>query len=304
MVSTVIEGAAKLAPYNPSSPSVIDSCWRLAKINSFDVVYDLGCGDGRVISHIAVMCKCKCVGIEYDKVFYERAKENVSSNPKISSLVELRYGDACKVEDLNRATVIFCYLSVKGNKEFEERVKVAYKNGCRIVSNMFKLDFLGENEKPRDFVVCDRITKLYLYKSKEFEMEHMLPFIELMDGYLDPLKNPKLLPIFNFAILSLVIVLFVLFIKGVRNVHVFAMGGLAVCLLLSVNYFVAVLEETMEEQEKEQKLSLNLGKDSAVLKKIQKKHLKQSKLMAYDHSDNDSSDFEDEAETINNKKDN
>jgi len=261
----IMKGAAKLAPFNPSSNSVIDSLWRLAEVNSYDTVYDLGCGDGRLLIHTAVMTKAKCVGIEFNKRFVQRAREKVASDQDAKDLVDIRYGDICKT-DLDYATVIFCFLNVKGNEDFEERMKDAYGRGARIVSNMFKLDFLGE--EPRKTVLVDGITNLYYYRDKNTELEHLVPFIKTLDGYLDPLKNPFLIFIFNSAIFILILVLIGLLLAGVRNIHFYAMGALAVCLLLSVNYFISVLRDALAEAKVQEEKSLNLGKDPNILDEI------------------------------------
>lgn len=66
---------AMLAPRKKlwSSPDVaVDAAVRLLRPLPTDVVYDIGCGDGRFLVTCALLCGCKCIGIEIDE---DRAKE-------------------------------------------------------------------------------------------------------------------------------------------------------------------------------------------------------------------------------------
>lgn len=70
-------GAARLAPFNPSSAEVVRSAKSLARVGKSDVVFDLGCGDGRLLIHLAKNAGCRCVGVEYDEKFVSKAKAEV-----------------------------------------------------------------------------------------------------------------------------------------------------------------------------------------------------------------------------------
>lgn len=227
----------KLAPFNPSSQHVIDSCLELAEISPSDVVFDLGCGDGRVLEQLCKATGCRGVGIEYDNKFYERALERVKA-AGLTHLIELRYGDACKVPDLDRASVIFCYLSAQGSDELNGKLQTAYESGTRIVSNMFRLKHLGE---PTRTVLCDGITKLYLYKQDP-------PFIEWLRGLLDPLRNPMIMPVFNLSLVLMVaLARFATAHLEYAWLHLVVMCTLSLSLMALVNYYVSILRQAKKD---------------------------------------------------------
>ena len=227
----------KLAPFNPSSQHVMESCLELAEIRSSDVVYDLGCGDARVLEHLSRTTGCRGVGIEYDSKFYDRAVERVKE-VGLMHLIELRYGDACKVPDLDSATVIFCYLSAQGSEELNEKLQRAHEAGTRIISNMFQLKHLGQ---PSKAALCDGITKLYLYH------EDTDP-VAWLRRVLDPLQNWVVMPIFNVAMVAML---------GLARwatahlehawLHFAVMSTLSTALIALVNYYVFLLRQGKRE---------------------------------------------------------
>jgi cyclopropane fatty-acyl-phospholipid synthase-like methyltransferase len=88
-----LASAPKLAPFNPSSADVIDKACELVApgLGPRDVVFDLGCGDGRLLVRMAQCFRCRCVGVEYDEVFVERARAEVKRQG-LEALVEIRHG--------------------------------------------------------------------------------------------------------------------------------------------------------------------------------------------------------------------
>ena len=81
----------------------------MAKVGKNDIVYDLGCGNGVVICIAAKKYGCKGVGIDINPVRIKEAHEMVKKY-KVEKLVEIRQGNALKVKDLNRATVVALYM--------------------------------------------------------------------------------------------------------------------------------------------------------------------------------------------------
>ena len=68
-----------LAPFNPSMQPVVDTALELLQLKAGDILYELGCGDGRVMVAAALATPgLKCVGVEYDLEFAERAKAAVA----------------------------------------------------------------------------------------------------------------------------------------------------------------------------------------------------------------------------------
>lgn len=98
--------------------SAITATARLTNLTSSDKLYDIGCGNGQVILHLAKTTQCfQYVGIEIDP---DRAKEAIKSiesanlDPNIK--VEIRCQNALDLVELVDATVVFCYLIPRGLK--------------------------------------------------------------------------------------------------------------------------------------------------------------------------------------------
>ncbi len=98
------EGAAaasdvvKLAPFNPSSDEVQEIALGMFRLSAGDVLFDLGCGDGRFLCSAAGRCPgVRCVGVEVDPVFVGRARLRVEDLPPDASCrVDIRLGDALR----------------------------------------------------------------------------------------------------------------------------------------------------------------------------------------------------------------
>jgi hypothetical protein len=88
----------KLAPFNPSSDQIQQKALEIMKLSEEDVLFDLGCGDGRFLCNAAEKCPgLRCIGIEIDPVFAARAKLRVSElPPDVGSRIDIREEDALK----------------------------------------------------------------------------------------------------------------------------------------------------------------------------------------------------------------
>ena len=130
---------AVLAPFNPSMPDVVTSAVELLALQAGDVLYELGCGDGRVmIAAAQATAGLRCVGVEYDKTFYDRAQKAIDEGG-LGEMVEARHGDALEVP-LDDATAVFVYLVPKGLKLVAPALKeVLRRPGTRIVSYLFSV---------------------------------------------------------------------------------------------------------------------------------------------------------------------
>ena len=72
--------APNLAPFYPTPMVVVNKMLEMAEINSNDVVYDLGCGDGRIVITAAGEFGARGVGVEYDPNVAQRAIDNVAKD--------------------------------------------------------------------------------------------------------------------------------------------------------------------------------------------------------------------------------
>ena len=136
-------------PYVPSSRKRHQNMIKLAGLKKFDIVYDLGCGDGRLIFESARSAK-KAIGYELSIPLYLFGKIRQLLNPKNA---KIRYGNIWK-QDYRDADVIFCYLLPKSMQHFHKLVWPTLKPGTRVVSNAFQIHEI----KP-----AKELDKVYLY---------------------------------------------------------------------------------------------------------------------------------------------
>src|SRR5262245_64818883 len=93
-------------PYVPTPQPVVEEMLKLGGVKDGDVVYDLGCGDGRIVVTAVKSFKAKRgVGVDIDP---ERVKESkqAARNAKVEDKVEFRQGDVLKITDMSDATVV------------------------------------------------------------------------------------------------------------------------------------------------------------------------------------------------------
>jgi uncharacterized protein (TIGR03000 family) len=134
--------------YVPTPKEFVTAMMKLAKVGKGDVVYDLGCGDGRIL--IAAVSKHGAkagVGVELDPKLVKQAREN-AKKAKVDEAIEIREGDVMKVKDLNKATVVCLYLSDGLNGQLWPILNKHCKPGTRIVSHRFKMGERGEETGP------------------------------------------------------------------------------------------------------------------------------------------------------------
>ena len=121
-----------LAPYVPTPQDVVDRMLSLANVTSADVIYDLGCGDGRVVVTAAKKFAARGVGVDIDP---DRIKES-QANAKaagVENLVTFKLQDAMTV-DVSPATVVTLYLLSSSNAKLRPILTSQLKPGARIVS--------------------------------------------------------------------------------------------------------------------------------------------------------------------------
>jgi precorrin-6B methylase 2 len=126
-----------LAPYVPTPQDVVDRMLALAQITKSDVVYDLGCGDGRIVVTAARQFGARGVGVDIDP---ERIKES-EANAKAAGVqdrVTFKLQDAMTV-DLSPATVVTLYLLSSSNMKLRPMLTKQLRPGARIVSHAFTM---------------------------------------------------------------------------------------------------------------------------------------------------------------------
>jgi Uncharacterised nucleotidyltransferase/Methyltransferase domain len=123
---------ADLASFHPTPDAVVDRLLRLAKVVPGDVLYDLGCGDGRIVIRAAKEYGISAVGVDVNPQRISEARAN-AARCGIEHQVEFRTGDA-KTSALGEATVIVLALSAKGNLWLMDRLRGQLRPGARVVS--------------------------------------------------------------------------------------------------------------------------------------------------------------------------
>ncbi len=121
----------------PTPEKVVEAMLKLGKVGKDDVVYDLGCGDGRiVVTAVSKFGAKRGVGVDLDP---ERIKESKAraKEEKVDDKVEFRLGDVMKIPDFDKATVVTTYLADELNEQLAPILKKHLKPGSRIVSHRF-----------------------------------------------------------------------------------------------------------------------------------------------------------------------
>jgi predicted RNA methylase len=144
----------------PTPQNVVDKMLELAQLRKGDVLYDLGCGDGRIVVTAAKKYGVKAIGFDIDPQRIKEARENVASNG-VGNLVEIRHADIFET-DLKPANVVTLYLLPELNVRLMPQLK-QLRTGSRIVSH----DFDMRGAKPKQVITV---------RTDDEEEEHTIYF--------------------------------------------------------------------------------------------------------------------------------
>ncbi len=120
----------------PTPQAVVDKMLEMAQVKKGDVLYDLGCGDGRIVVTAAKRYGIKAVGFDIDPQRVRESLANVKSN-KVEHLVTIKQADIFK-QDLREASVVTLYLLPYLNVKLMPQLE-QLKPGSRIVSHDFDM---------------------------------------------------------------------------------------------------------------------------------------------------------------------
>lgn len=155
--------------YVPTPNDVVMKMLDLGKVTKDDVLYDLGCGDGRIVVLAAKKRGCKGAGFDIDPQRIKECHEN-AQNYRVENLVRFRQQNIFEL-DLSRASVVTLYLLPSLNVKLIPQLE-KLKPGSRIVSH----DFDMEGVEP---------DKVITMRSKEDNVRHTLYL------WTTPLKKTK-----------------------------------------------------------------------------------------------------------------
>jgi len=142
------------APWVPASMKVVHKMLELAKVGSEDLVYDLGCGDGRIIIVAAQNYGSRAIGIEIDPLRYVWCQILITILG-LRDRVQIIFGDFFN-KDLSDADVVTCYLLPATNEKLEDKFEQELQANTRVVSHDFLFSGLQLQRK-------DYEHDLYLY---------------------------------------------------------------------------------------------------------------------------------------------
>ncbi|MBI4864575.1 MAG: class I SAM-dependent methyltransferase [Candidatus Riflebacteria bacterium] len=122
-----------LGPFVPTPKEVVERALKLAGVSAADVVYDLGCGDGRIVIEAARRYGARGVGVDLDPRLVRESQEAARA-AAVERLVAFRAGDATQC-DVTAATVVFMYLVPEANALLRPRLEAQLRPGSRVVSH-------------------------------------------------------------------------------------------------------------------------------------------------------------------------
>ena len=140
--------------YVPTRQTVVDAMLNVAKVTAGDVVYDLGCGDGRIVVTAAKL-GARGIGIDIDPQRVSEANQNVQRNG-VGDRVKILNQDLFTT-DFSDATVVALYLLPSLNLRLRPTLWKTLKPGTRVVSH----DFDMGDWKPEQTLNVDGATIYY-----------------------------------------------------------------------------------------------------------------------------------------------
>lgn len=145
-----------MGPYVPSVPARVKQIVKMAKLESNDVICDLGCGDARILLEAANTAKCKCYGYEISWIPYFLAKMKTKRNNNIKILRQ----NFMKVS-LKQYSVVFIYLlPIRNYQKLEKKLFAELAEGSKVIVEAFPF----KDWKPSKIETFDDGGKVYIYE--------------------------------------------------------------------------------------------------------------------------------------------
>jgi SAM-dependent methyltransferase len=144
-------------PFVPTTDKAVDEMLKLAGVKKGDIVYDLGCGDGKIVIAAAKQYGTRAVGIDINPVRIAEAKEN-AKKAGVESLVRFEENDLFEA-DIHEATVVTLFLLPNVNLKLRPKLLQDLKPGTRVVSNTFDM---GDWKPEKEATVGDADEQAYL----------------------------------------------------------------------------------------------------------------------------------------------
>ena len=121
-----------IAPYVNSPERVVAKMLQMAHLKSGETLYDLGCGDGRILIMAAEQFRVKAVGVELSPREAKKATEEVKKHG-LQATVTVIQGNMLQ-QDLSPADVVTLYLTTTANESLRPNLERYLRNNARVVS--------------------------------------------------------------------------------------------------------------------------------------------------------------------------
>jgi precorrin-6B methylase 2 len=153
-----------LGPDIPTPMPVIEKMLDAARLKPTDTLYDLGCGEGRVVIMAAQKYKAHAVGIELSRDIYEQTSAHIKAMG-LDNLVTIVHGNALHY-DLSPADVVTLYFLTSSNDRLKPVLEKYLKPTARVVSHDYEIR--GWKPSLKESVMVDgRSHMVYVYMMAE-----------------------------------------------------------------------------------------------------------------------------------------
>ncbi|MGZ5424669.1 MAG: SAM-dependent methyltransferase [Candidatus Aminicenantales bacterium] len=155
------DDAVDLAPWVPTPQPVVDRMLELAAVTSRDVLYDIGCGDGRIVITAARRYGARGVGIDIDKAMIEESERNAKA-AGVERQVKFLGMDATKA-DISEATVVSLYLLPESNALMRPILDAQLRPKSRVVCHNYAIPGWESKQVMTETVEGENGDKHYIY---------------------------------------------------------------------------------------------------------------------------------------------
>ncbi|HET9445140.1 MAG TPA: class I SAM-dependent methyltransferase [Steroidobacteraceae bacterium] len=155
--------------YVATPHEIVDRMLSVAKVKTGDVVYDLGCGDGRMVIAAAKKYATRGVGVDLDPARIREARAN-AKREGVEHLVTFKVGDMFET-DIREATVVLLYLLPELNRRLKPKLFAELRPGARVVSHDWDM---GRDWPPDEYVKLGG-DGIYLWIMPDHDARKALP---------------------------------------------------------------------------------------------------------------------------------
>ena len=154
-----------LAPYVPSPLNIVREMLTLASAGPGDIVYDLGCGDGRVLfTAVEEFNVSRAIGYDLDQEMVEGVEKKIRDKGMVGRIVAIQ-ANFMEV-DMTEATIITLYLTTSGNAKLRPKLEADLKPGARVVSHDFPIQS-WVTDQPDNTPHTMGSHKMFLYRIRD-----------------------------------------------------------------------------------------------------------------------------------------